>query len=162
MECPICLREWSDPDCLPRSLFCGHSFCDQCLVNLLLKKKTLRCPTCDEVHSVPQGLSNAKDGRAVVSSLPKNFSLIAVLNEKSTNLPANKVEKKRLPEEEAQYEFTRCKGICEKHELPLHSYMLSTGEPTCDKCIHQLPKGTPVQLIPSVSLHFISRSPKPL
>jgi len=156
MECPICFREWSDPDCLPRSLHCGHSFCDECLVSIFLKKKLLRCPTCDEVHKLPPELADSKDSKAIIASLPKNFCLIAVLNEKSVNLPINKAERKRTPEEEMQYEFSKYKGVCKKHELRLHSYVISNGAVLCDECIYDLPKGSSIQVIPSVNFAFMN------
>jgi hypothetical protein len=155
MECPICFREWSDPGCLPRSLHCGHSFCDDCLTGIFLKKKLLRCPTCDDIHKLLPEFADSKEAKTIVASLPKNFCLIAVLNEKSANLPTNNPEKKRTPEEEMQYEFSRYKGMCKKHELALHFYVVSNGAVLCDKCLHDLPKESSIQIIPSVSFVFL-------
>lgn len=36
MECPVCYREWDSEQVIPRSLACGHSYCEEDLVKLFV------------------------------------------------------------------------------------------------------------------------------
>eukprot|EP00462_Mataza_sp_D1_P012321 CAMPEP_0175150936 /NCGR_PEP_ID=MMETSP0087-20121206/18181_1 /TAXON_ID=136419 /ORGANISM="Unknown Unknown, Strain D1" /LENGTH=574 /DNA_ID=CAMNT_0016437005 /DNA_START=30 /DNA_END=1754 /DNA_ORIENTATION=+ len=70
LECTLCFERFDDEKLCPRLLSCGHSFCSQCLEQLL-KQNAITCPTCRKVVSVSEG----------VHSLPKNFALLDVLDE---------------------------------------------------------------------------------
>lgn len=45
MNCKICQLEYDPINRLPRNLFCGHSFCEQCLENYT-QKEEISCPKC--------------------------------------------------------------------------------------------------------------------
>jgi len=159
MECPICLTEWNGTTCIPRSLHCGHSFCEECLKAMIIKRNGLTCPTCNSVHKLPpQMVINPKTAIALVNSLAKNFSLLAIINEKQTKklasspMPVPKGEPTLPSIDDIENYATKCKGVCEKHGLAVHSYVLIPGNPLCcDKCVSELPKGTLVQPIPSIA-----------
>ncbi|XP_078000087.1 E3 ubiquitin-protein ligase TRIM45-like [Glandiceps talaboti] len=58
--CTICLEQFKDPKILP----CLHTFCQNCLVELLEKKGSLECPSCRSSCPIPIG---------GVSKLTSNF-----------------------------------------------------------------------------------------
>ena len=45
-ECPVCLSDMVERS--PRSLLCLHTFCSECL-NQLINNKKIECPTCREI-----------------------------------------------------------------------------------------------------------------
>ena len=138
--------EWREPNCVPKSLYCGHSFCDNCLIRIYLKCKVILCPTCNNEHKLPPEIADSDDPKTIVASLPKNFSLIALLNEQSGNTsPIN---------DNIEFVLAQTKGICLKHNLPLHSYVVEKKMPLCDKCINELRKGTKIEIIPSVFIYL--------
>ncbi|XP_050700674.1 uncharacterized protein LOC126987602 [Eriocheir sinensis] len=49
MECEVCLEYYNEGKRLPRSLSCGHTFCTQCLTQII-KRGPLRCPYCRAHH----------------------------------------------------------------------------------------------------------------
>ena len=50
LNCPICLENLSTP----KTLFCLHTFCQQCLENLPIDpKRNLSCPTCQSPCELP-------------------------------------------------------------------------------------------------------------
>ena len=77
MECNVCLNEWSEKECIPRMIPCGHSYCESCLELLYRPKdKSIQCPKCfasSDLESLSD-LSNV---------FPKNWALIALA--KSSN-----------------------------------------------------------------------------
>ena len=167
MECPICLQEWNDPIRIPRSLQCGHSFCEECLQAILVKKKSLPCPTCGCVQNLPSAGGGSLNPKDAITTLPKNFSLISILIEKSS-VPAIPVKSASSPaqqnrvlpsfsEQDLEAAFSKSKGICEKHNLALHSVVVSTRALICDKCISELPKGTQIQLLPRVAQALVEQ-----
>ncbi len=150
----MCLREWSEnAGCLPRSLQCGHSFCDDCLHSIFAKRQLLQCPTCNSVHKFPPG-------RDPTDSLPRNFSLLSLIAEKtSTKSRASRplVAPAPLPApvvvaeaDEVEQNLSRCNGICETHRLMVHSYVVASRALLCDKCVSEMPRDTVVKAIPSV------------
>ncbi|XP_035696442.1 tripartite motif-containing protein 3-like [Branchiostoma floridae] len=62
LHCGICLEPFNNP----KALACLHTFCQECLVNLVGKRSFLTCPTCrTSVSLPPKG----------VQGLPDNFWL---------------------------------------------------------------------------------------
>jgi len=74
MSCRVCLELYSaEEKHSPRTLPCGHSFCDSCLVELNKKKgKRVECPTCRASHPVP------------ASGFPTNYEVLAMLESKQS------------------------------------------------------------------------------
>lgn len=72
LTCQLCANLYEDPRILP----CLHTFCCQCIENLLrnrpLKDKLLKCPTCQ----LDTGLENRK----AVRKLPANSLLVSLLD----------------------------------------------------------------------------------
>jgi len=145
MECSVCLRNWNSENCIPKSLPCGHSFCVQCLNLIFTKHKTaIICPTCITTH---------KMNSSQLSSLPKNFSLLALVRDKTSEAK----EPEGVKDVKAKDEKIREKGVkevdqsliekevtlkpyCGIHKMLLHSFVPGTGQLLCDKCITELPK----------------------
>ena len=69
LECSICLEVYNPPNKLPKTLSCGHTFCSQCLTNILQSSK-VQCSKCRQVTTV------AQDN---VTDLPTNFAIIEML-----------------------------------------------------------------------------------
>ena len=67
LECGICLQTYFEPRILP----CGHSFCMTCLQEQVSNiYSPQNCATCRRTFYVPTG----------VAALPKNFSLMEIIN----------------------------------------------------------------------------------
>lgn len=60
MPCAICLCNYIDPRILP----CGHSFCEECLKNIIVNYKIV-CPACREKHR-----------NIEINLFPKNYGLV--------------------------------------------------------------------------------------
>lgn len=45
VTCPICYDPYNDKEKIPRILSCGHTFCQNCLMDLRTSN-ILTCPTC--------------------------------------------------------------------------------------------------------------------
>ena len=67
LTCPICLDLYKKPKYLP----CYHSYCEECLVKLVVQSM-ITCPECRKTHVVPSG---------GVTQLPDNFFINRLLNE---------------------------------------------------------------------------------
>jgi hypothetical protein len=158
MECSICLRIWNSKSCVPLSLPCGHSYCAPCLETLYAKQKTqLVCPGCQTPHKVASVTE--------LRSLPRNFSLLALIRDKETAIAAGAPMPAFAPESGSKRSPTKPKSAdpptananisteddqmdtlisvqsqCERHRLPLHSYTRGSKKPLCDQCIGELPK----------------------
>lgn len=63
IACPICYDHYNDKDKIPRILQCGHTFCQNCLMDLRTSN-ILTCPTCRKYF--------APD----VKQLIKNFTIL--------------------------------------------------------------------------------------
>ncbi len=151
MECAVCLQNWNSETCVPKSLPCGHSFCDQCLTALFAKQKSgIVCPTCQAVHKMTA---------AELQAIPKNYSLLALIRDKimvTKKGPAEKsgldlTSKQFVPpgaseveahdaERETVEKNSAARPFCDKHKMLVHSYVPDTLQLLCDKCISELPK----------------------
>ncbi|CAL4124269.1 unnamed protein product, partial [Meganyctiphanes norvegica] len=67
LKCNICFSIYNDSILRPRSLSCGHTFCERCL-NSTIKSETLTCPQCRKIHEMNSALD-----------LPINFTLEGLL-----------------------------------------------------------------------------------
>ena len=47
MDCELCYETFNKDDHVPKVLqYCGHTFCQRCLANLVNSKGKLQCPLC--------------------------------------------------------------------------------------------------------------------
>ena len=70
LSCAICHEVYKKP----KYLSCYHSFCEECLMNLVRSQQTniMRCPQCNKTSPVPSG---------GVQELPNNFFIDRLLDE---------------------------------------------------------------------------------
>lgn len=71
----MCLIDWHSQKCVPKMLFCGHSFCESCLADLFKPTRngspgTLQCPTCMVSHTFKR--------KEELKNLIRNFTLISL------------------------------------------------------------------------------------
>eukprot|EP00826_Nyctotherus_ovalis_P058861 TRINITY_DN8131_c0_g3_i1.p2 TRINITY_DN8131_c0_g3~~TRINITY_DN8131_c0_g3_i1.p2 ORF type:complete len:179 (-),score=41.41 TRINITY_DN8131_c0_g3_i1:567-1103(-) len=172
MECMVCLRNWNQEDCIPKSLPCGHSLCTVCLEDLFnCNKVGVLCPVCNAQH---------KFALSELRALPKNFSLLALISDRKGITKKNPFPSGVLDLQSASQSTSLDEGsnpchadkefadkaissqpYCEKHKMLLHSFVPGTKQLLCDKCISGLPKSV-VQIspIPKVWLWCLCRSAK--
>ncbi|CAL5428157.1 unnamed protein product [Camellia sinensis] len=76
LSCSICQANYDDEQRPPLTLQCGHSFCKECLARIFSASPStsLSCPECRRVSAVGNS----------VSALPKNFSVLALLQSNSS------------------------------------------------------------------------------
>ena len=67
LTCPICYDLYKQPKYLP----CYHSYCEECLVKLVMQSN-ITCPECRKISEVPSG---------GVKQLPSNFFINRLLDE---------------------------------------------------------------------------------
>lgn len=72
LKCNICFNTYDDSSLRPRSLSCGHTFCEGCL-NSTLQNEFLICPQCRKSHEINS-----------VLDLPVNFTLEGILKSLNT------------------------------------------------------------------------------
>lgn len=75
LECSVCLEQLSDQS---KVLPCQHTFCRNCLAEILHTHKELRCPEC-----------RVKVEVASLDELPSNILLIRLLEGIKNNLRKN-------------------------------------------------------------------------
>ena len=105
MECPSCYELYDETTKIPRNLFCGHTYCEYCLNQLLLVTKKIECPVC----------RMKLDLTLKPNQLSKNF-IAADLASKQRD-----IQKKLL--------------FCLDHKEPLRFYCESCQEQICANCI---------------------------
>ena len=66
-SCSVCSRGFrAKGDRVPRLLPCSHTVCERCLRGKLLKKYTLDCPQCGEVHTARNGMESFPSNRYIL------------------------------------------------------------------------------------------------
>ena len=66
-SCPVCSRGFrAQGDRIPRLLPCSHTVCESCVRGKLLKKYTLDCPQCGEVHTARNGMESFPSNRYIL------------------------------------------------------------------------------------------------
>ena len=70
MECTICFDGLDLSEILktPRILPCGHTFCSDCLANLIQANSSLKCPNC-----------NSKFQNVTLDAVPRNFNFMEIM-----------------------------------------------------------------------------------
>ena len=151
-ECSICLNHMLERT--PRMLSCIHTFCEECL-SQLIQNKTIHCPVCREITELKQN---------DVKELRINFLLAqmkdAQIKPKEAITKAAKVKSKCQICEEGEPVFkckecsnilcNRCKdshgkvpefqshtvlGLCVKHEDGITHFCKECVRPLCMKCM---------------------------
>ena len=110
MECELCFNQWNTETRIPKILPCGHSYCVQCLYNLIesYKKNPLlifKCPNCDK--ELPS-LKTKKD----IMNLKKNVRLLSLLDKIET-----------------QKSRTNISNISMSQSIPVNTSYLESGTP---------------------------------
>ena len=106
LTCPICYDLYKQPKYLP----CYHSYCEECLMKLVVQSN-ITCPECRKTSPVPSG---------GVKQLPNNFFINRLLDEVAFK---GKVEK------EAEVKCDQC-----TRNDPVKVLCLDCGEFLCSHC----------------------------
>ncbi|XP_078608632.1 tripartite motif-containing protein 2-like [Branchiostoma floridae x Branchiostoma japonicum] len=107
MSCGICLQPFKRPKVLP----CGHTFCEECLVEAA--KGGLRCPTCRTVVAIKGG----------VAALPNNYQ-VTEMCQKFSELAA------------ARDATQQWDAVCKNHPTEKLQLFCQTCEvPVCNQCL---------------------------
>ena len=106
LSCPICYELYKKPKYLP----CYHSYCEECLVKLVVQSN-ITCPECRKTSGVPSG---------GVKQLPNNFFINRLLDE---------VALKRKVEGEEDAKCDQC-----TRSDPVKALCLDCGEFLCIHC----------------------------
>ena len=113
LTCAICLDRYTDP----RTLFCHHNFCKDCIIGLYggeLKgeRQVVNCPTCRRPTQL--------DGDKGAYALPPAFSINSLLEIDELL--------KKVPESEPQQD-------CSAHNKPRDIYCETCEKLICIKCV---------------------------
>ena len=108
LSCPICYELYKKPKYLP----CYHSYCEECLVKLVVQSN-ITCPECRKTSVVPSG---------GVKQLPNNFFINRLLDE---------VALKRKVEGEEEAKCDQC-----TRNDPVKALCLDCGEFLCNCLEH--------------------------
>ena len=66
-SCSVCSRGFrAKGDRVPRLLPCSHTVCERCVRGKLLKKYSLDCPQCGEVHAARNGMESFPSNRYIL------------------------------------------------------------------------------------------------
>ena len=113
ITCPICYENYNDREKIPRILSCGHTFCQNCLMDLRTTN-ILTCPTCRTYFSPD------------VKQLIKNFTILDyIYNDKSENL-LKVIEARKKGEQVAEESKEPEVTFCAKHPQKKVKYFCET------------------------------------
>ena len=107
LNCPICYELYKQP----KYLTCYHSYCEECLVKLVVQSN-ITCPECRKTSVVPSG---------GVKQLPNNFFINRLLDE---------IALKRKVEGEEEAKCDQC-----TRSDPVKVLCLDCGEFLCNCCL---------------------------
>ena len=83
LKCNICNEEYDTDDKKPLILNCGHSFCKECIINIITQKtySNLKCPL-DEKQLHSNDISSYKINYSLLSIIIQYFSFMNIKNRK--------------------------------------------------------------------------------
>ena len=117
INCPVCLDVFDKPKCLA----CNHAFCKVCIDHLLVDvdkgKHIVKCPTCREKTTLPQGDA---------ANLPPAFYINTLIE------LHNAAQGIAVSIEPKVFDETKCL----KHDRPLEMICEDCRELVCTKCFH--------------------------
>jgi tripartite motif-containing protein 23 len=123
VTCPICYDHYNDKEKIPRILSCGHTFCQNCLMDLRTTN-ILTCPTCRTYFS-PE-----------VKQLIKNFTILDYLYSEKANNLLKAIDAKKNGEALAEESKEEEVIFCAKHPQKKAKYFCETDQMNiCSKCI---------------------------
>ena len=124
VTCPICYDHYNDKDKIPRILSCGHTFCQNCLMDLRTSN-ILTCPTCRTYFSPD------------VKQLIKNFTILDCLNNEKAQHLLQQIEAKEAGLEESKaHKVVESIQYCVRHPQKKTKYFCENDQVLiCSKCI---------------------------
>ncbi|XP_033095901.1 E3 ubiquitin-protein ligase TRIM71-like [Anneissia japonica] len=132
-KCQICLKTFKEL----KILKCKHSFCICCLHNWLKEKGELECPSCRQIHSVPDGGLQELPSNTIEAETSENL----IRDHNNIKCCCGKCNADFYCEDCNQYLCTSCKTTHElfpalkNHTLqPINAMLLSTEamhQPMC-------------------------------
>ncbi|EGT57252.1 hypothetical protein CAEBREN_05857 [Caenorhabditis brenneri] len=131
LECGVCRFKYNETDQRPRTMDCGHAFCEKCLIKIKAEAdeigRRFMCPT-DRIET-----------KTEVSKLPLSHHLVTLMRKEK----AERMEKQKFiskdpivpcaenPKHEASMYCVQCKAtFCESCYTPIHSYKFNAGHKT--------------------------------
>ena len=124
MSCSVCFEPYTEiGEHIPRILPCYHTLCENCIRQLILRKK-LECPECRTNHEAKHGPTTFKQNKYIVTNIRRETTMKeAVSLEKFSNIKEVSGNLKMM--------------ICEKHgkELGLYCKEVKCQLTICQKCL---------------------------
>ncbi|CAL4111376.1 unnamed protein product [Meganyctiphanes norvegica] len=113
LDCKICYLRYNETSRRPRSLHCGHTYCELC-IQRSIKDAVLHCPTCRSTHHIKAS-----------TALPVNFDLAELLGQMNVS------EEPSSP----NISDGSCAGMCPTHPTSaLYFYCSTHNTNVCREC----------------------------